>query len=331
MIKTTKNPFKETDTMYTIGIDLGGTNIAVGIVNENNEIIRKGSVPTGADREISYVIDDMAALCMKLIAEEGLTVKDIARVGVASPGTVNPETGVVVYANNLRMHHVPLAKMLTERTGISEIHLANDADAAALGEAVAGAAKGAKCAAMITLGTGVGGGIIIDGKIYSGFNHAGGELGHIVIEKDGRPCSCGRKGCWEAYSSATGLVKMTKEKMEASKDSKMWDLCDGKLEKAGGKTSFKAARLGDKAGKEVVDAYVSYLACGLTNIINIFQPEILSIGGGVCNEGDYLLDPVKKLVFSECYSRDGVPQTEIRIATLGNDAGIIGAAAICNK
>ena len=229
------------------------------------------------------------------------------------------------------MHHVPLAKMLTERTGISEIHLANDADAAALGEAVAGAAKGAKCAVMITLGTGVGGGIIIDGKIYSGFNHAGGELGHLVIEKDGRPCSCGRKGCWEAYSSATGLVKMTKEKMEANKDSKMWDLCDGKLEKAGGKTSFKSARLGDKAGKEVVDAYVSYLACGLTNIINIFQPEILSIGGGVCNEGDYLLDPVKKLVFSECYSRDGVPQTEIRIATLGNDAGIIGAAAICNK
>ncbi|MBE6618993.1 MAG: ROK family protein [Ruminococcaceae bacterium] len=317
--------------MYSLGIDLGGTNIAVGVVNENNEIVLKGSVPTLAEREISLVIDDMAALCLKLIADAGLSVSDIAHAGVASPGTVNPETGVVVYANNLKMNHVPLAKMLSERTGIKDVFLANDADAAAFGEAVAGAAKGARDSVMITLGTGVGGGIIIDGKIYSGFNHAGGELGHIVIEKDGRPCSCGRKGCWEAYSSATGLVKMTKEKMEECPDSKMWDVSEGKLEKAGGKTAFKAARLGDKAGKEVVDTYVSYLACGLTNIINIFQPEILSIGGGVCNEGDYLLDPVKKIIFSECYSRDGVPQTEIRIAKLGNDAGIIGAAALCAK
>ena len=317
--------------MYNIGIDLGGTNIAVGLVNENNEIVLKGSVPTKADREISLVIDDMAALCLKVIADAGLSVSDIEHAGVSSPGTVNPETGVVVYANNLNMHHVPLAKMLSERTGIKEIFLANDADAAAYGEAVAGAAKGAKDSVMITLGTGVGGGIIIDGKIYSGFNHAGGELGHTVIEKNGRPCSCGRHGCWEAYSSATGLIKMTKEKMREYPDSKMWELCDGDIEKAGGKTAFKAARAGDAAGKAVVDAYVGYLACGLTNMINIFQPEILSIGGGVCNEGDYLLDPVKKIMFSECYSRDGVPQTEVRIAKLGNDAGIIGASALCAK
>lgn len=317
--------------MYNLGIDLGGTNIAVGVVNENNEIVLKGSVPTGAEREISLVVDDMAELCKKLIADAGLTVDDIAHAGVASPGTVNPETGVVEYANNLKMRHVPLAKMLSERTGIKEVYLANDADAAAYGEAVAGAAKGAKDSVMITLGTGVGGGIIIDGKIYSGFNHAGGELGHTVIEKGGRPCSCGRLGCWEAYSSATGLVKMTKEKMQDCPDSKMWELCDGDLEKAGGKTAFKAAKAGDAAGKAVVDSYISYLACGLTNMINIFQPEILSIGGGICNEGDYLLNPVKELVFSESYSRDGVPQTEIKIAKLGNDAGIIGAAALCSK
>ncbi len=317
--------------MYNLGIDLGGTNIAVGVVNENNEIILKGSVPTGAEREISLVIDDMADLCKKLIAEAGITVSDIAHAGVASPGTVNPETGVVEYANNLRMSHVPLAKMLSERTGIKDIYLANDADAAAYGEAVAGAAKGTKDSIMITLGTGVGGGIIIGGKIYSGFNHAGGELGHTVIEKDGRPCSCGRKGCWEAYSSATGLIKMTKEKMQECPDSKMWEFCDGSIEKVGGKTAFKAAKAGDAAGKAVVDSYISYLACGLTNMINIFQPEILSIGGGVCNEGDYLLVPIKELVFSESYSRDGVPQTEIKIAKLGNDAGIIGAAALCSK
>lgn len=317
--------------MYNIGIDLGGTNIAVGIVNEKNEIVLKGSVPTKAGRDISLVIDDMADLCKRLVADAGLTVSDIAHAGIASPGTVNPETGFVEYSNNLKMNHTPIVKMLFERIGIQEIYLENDANAAAYGEALAGAAKGVKNSVMVTLGTGVGGGIIIDGKIYSGFNHAGGELGHIVIEKDGKPCSCGRKGCWEAYSSATGLIKMTKEKMQERPDSKMWELCDEKLENAGGRTAFDAAKAGDTAGKEVVDTYISYLACGLTNIINIFQPEILSIGGGVCNEGDYLLVPVKERVFAESYSRDGVPQTDIRIAKLGNDAGIIGAAALCSK
>ena len=317
--------------MYYLGIDLGGTNIAAGIVDENYNIVLKGSVPTMAERDIQFVIDDMADLCKKLIADAGLKVEDIAHAGVASPGTVNPETGVVEYANNLKIRHLPLAKMLTERTGIKNIFLANDADAAAYGEAIAGAAKGASDSVMITLGTGVGGGIIIDGKIYSGFNHAGGELGHIVIEKDGRPCSCGRHGCWEAYSSATGLVKMTREKMNECPDSKMWELCENSIDNAGGKTAFKAARAGDAAGKAVVDSYVSYLACGLANIINIFQPEILSIGGGVCNEGNYLLDPVKEIVAKEIYTCEGTEQTDIRIAKLGNDAGIIGAAALCSK
>lgn len=318
--------------MYYLGIDLGGTNIAVGIVDENYNIVLKGSVPTLAHREISCVIDDMAALCKKLIADAGLTVDDIAHAGIASPGTVNSRVGIIEYSNNLKMKQCPIVKMLSERTGIKNIFVANDADAAAYGEAVAGAAKGVSNSVMITLGTGVGGGIIIDGKIYSGFNHAGGELGHTVIEKDGRPCSCGRRGCWEAYSSATGLVRMTREKMNERHDSKMWALCDGNVENAGGKTAFKAARAGDAAGKEVVDSYISYLACGLTNMINIFQPEIISIGGGVCNEGDYLLNPVKEIVAKEVYTKEATTkQADIRIAKLGNDAGIIGAAALCSK
>ena len=318
--------------MYYLGIDLGGTNIAVGIVDENYNIVLKGSVPTLAHREISCVIDDMAALCKKLIADAGLTVDDIAHAGIASPGTVNSRDGIIEYSNNLKMKQCPIVKMLSERTGIKNIFVANDADAAAYGEAVAGAAKGVSNSVMITLGTGVGGGIIIDGKIYSGFNHAGGELGHTVIEKDGRPCSCGRRGCWEAYSSATGLVRMTREKMNECRDSKMWALCDGNVDNAGGKTAFKAARAGDAAGKEVVDSYISYLACGLTNMINIFQPEIISIGGGVCNEGDYLLNPVKEIVAKEVYTKEATTkQADIRIAKLGNDAGIIGAAALCSK
>ena len=201
------------------------------------------------------------------------------------------------------------------------VHVENDANAAAYGEYLAGSAKGAKNAVCITLGTGVGGGVIIDGRIYSGFNYAGAELGHMVIEVDGPECTCGRRGCFEVFSSATGLVRMTREAMKAHPESVMHTMGE-----PGGRTAFNAMRQGDSAGKEVVDSYIKYLAAGIANVINIFQPEILSIGGGVCNEGDALLNPLKEAVAGEVYTRRGQKNTKIVIATLGNDAGIIGAA-----
>ena len=313
--------------MYYLGIDLGGTNIAAGIVDEKLNIVAKASVPTGAQRGIDVVMDDMAALCKKLLADNNLTVADMAYAGIASPGTCNSATGVVEFSNNIVMYNYPIAKVLSEKLGIEKVYIDNDANSAALAEALVGSAKGATCAVMITLGTGVGGGIVIDGKIYSGFNHAGAELGHIVIEKDGRQCTCGRKGCWETYSSATGLINMTKEKMAENKDSLMWELCGG-IDTVSGKTAFQAKRKGDKAGAEVVDMYVSYLACGLTNVINVFQPEVLCIGGGVCNEGEYLMAPLREIVAKENFARNSANQTTITRATLGNDAGIIGAAAL---
>ncbi|MBR5220222.1 MAG: ROK family protein, partial [Clostridia bacterium] len=182
--------------MYTIGIDLGGTNIAAGIVNDNYEIIQKDSVPTGADRPGEEIVKDMAALCKKIIADAGLTEADIEYIGIATPGTADSDTGVVVYANNLKFLDFPIADLLKKYIGIERVLIENDANAAAKGEAIAGAAKGYANSVMITLGTGVGGGIIIDNKVYSGVNHAGAELGHIVIEYDGVQCSCGRKGCW---------------------------------------------------------------------------------------------------------------------------------------
>ena len=317
--------------MYYIGIDLGGTNIAAGIVDENYKIIKKDKVPTNAKRPADEITKDMAGLCAKLVKDCNLTIDDISYVGIAAPGTANRDLGEIEYANNLPYLHYPIAAKLMEYFPVKAVHIDNDANAAAKGEAIAGAAKGVGTSVMITLGTGVGGGVVIDGNVYSGFNFAGAEMGHIVIKVNGRPCSCGRKGCWEAYSSATGLVKMTREKMNECPDSKMWALCENSIDNAGGKTAFKAAREGDEAGKAVVDSYVSYLACGLANIINIFQPEILSIGGGVCNEGDYLLNPVKEIVAKEIYTCEGTKQTDIRIAKLGNDAGIIGAAALCSK
>lgn len=220
--------------MYYIGIDLGGTNIAIGIVDEKFNIIKKGSTPTKAKRHMDEIMDDMAALCAKLTKEAGLTVDDIVSAGIAAPGSADPDTGVIGYANNLPMLNYPICAKLQERFPVKKAYLENDANAAALGEALAGENRSSKYFLMITLGTGVGGGIILDNKIYSGNRHVGGELGHMVIEKDGRPCSCGRKGCFEAYSSATGLVNMTKEKMLERPDSLMWKECGGNIDNVGG-------------------------------------------------------------------------------------------------
>lgn len=315
--------------MYYIGVDLGGTNIAVGIINENYEIIIKDKVRTGADRGPDAVISDMAELILCLTKRANISFDEIEYVGIAAPGSVDPENIVVKYANNLNMTQYPIGERLKSLIPVKKVYLENDANAAALGEAKAGAGKGRRHLIMITLGTGVGGGIVIDGKLYSGFNYCGAELGHMVIEQDGLPCTCGRKGCWESYSSATGLVNMTKRKLLECKNTVMWEMCDNDIKKVSGKTAYKAKRMGDKAGEEVVEMYEKYLATGLTNIVNIFQPDVLCIGGGVCGEGDYLLNPIKEAVDRDQYGTNShKDKTEIVIAKLGNDAGIIGAGIL---
>ena len=319
--------------MYYIGVDLGGTNIAVGICDKSLKILDKGSVPTNPNRAPELIVKDMADLAARLLEKNGISVSEVASVGIASPGSVNGETGVVMYANNLPFADFPIADIFRKYLPVERVLIENDANAAALAEALAGVAAGVKDSVMITLGTGVGGGIIINGKVYSGFNHTGGELGHIVIHKDGRPCSCGRRGCWEAYSSATGLTNMTKDKIEECKKNGIPSLMVKEMEENGkvsARTAFNAMKAGDAAGAEVVNEYISYLASGLASIINIFQPEVLSIGGGVCNEGDYLLKPLLSLVNDETYGGKTkiCPQTQIKIAQLGNDAGIVGAAGL---
>ena len=313
--------------MYRIGVDLGGTNIAVGLVNDDMKIQVKKSLPTGATRPAEEIVADIATLCKAVCDEAGIALSDVAGIGIATPGIANHDDGVVEYANNLPFHKFPIAKLLSKETGVEKIKIENDANAAAWGEAVAGAAKGTKNSVMITLGTGVGGGIIIDNKVFSGFNYAGGELGHIVIQVDGAPCSCGRKGCWEAYSSATALIRMTKEKIEECRATGRATLMSDQP-KISGRTACDAMRAGDEAGKEVYDLYVKYLASGLATIINIFQPEVISLGGGVSNEGQSLIDALLPIVRAEQYGGGVVPLTQLRIATLGNDAGIIGAAML---
>lgn len=319
--------------MYYIGVDLGGTNIAAGIVTEDYKILDKGSVPTKADREPEMIIKDMAELCGRLLDKHHIPLSEVGYVGIASPGTVNGDEGIIEYANNLPFFRLPIVEIFKKYLPVAHIYIDNDANAAAMGEALAGAAKGSKKSIMITLGTGVGGGIIIDNKIYSGFNHAGGELGHTVIVKDGRPCTCGRRGCFEAYCSATALIKATEETLTECRIKSVPTLMTEEAANFGrvnARVAFNAQKRGDAVAKHLVDDYISYLACGITNLINIFQPEILSIGGGISGERDNLLRPLLALIDRDQYNRDADSEkkTKIVIAQLGNDAGIIGAACL---
>ena len=314
--------------MYKVGVDLGGTNIVAGVIDESNKIIGRHKVKTNVPRSAESIFDDIALCVKKAVEDAGITMDDFATVGTGTPGSVNKKTGVIEYANNLYFEHVPAVEFLSKTLPGKKVYLENDANCAALGEALAGAGKGRDSFVAITLGTGVGSGYILNKKLVTGCNDAGGEFGHIVINFDGEECTCGRKGCWEAYASATALVRQTKRAMEANKDSYMWTLCDGKTENVNGRTAFDAMRAGDEAGKKVVERYIDYIAIGTINVINALQPELICFGGGVSNEGENLLVPLRKRVDEFKYSRYADTQTEITKAVLGNDAGIIGAALV---
>lgn len=317
--------------MYKLGIDLGGTNIVAGVVDEEYKILAKAECKTNIPRPAESVCDSMAEVAKQAAEKAGVNWDDISSIGIGVPGAVNPVTGVIAYSANLLFKDWEIVKMMEERLG-KKVSIENDANAAAYGEFLAGSAKGAINAIAVTLGTGVGGGIIINGKIYSGSNFAGAELGHMVIVKDGKQCGCGRKGCWEAYASATGLINLTKEEIdrEDPETSVMKKLAE-KEGHVSGRTAFDAMRLGDEGGKKVVDEYIDYLACGVASMIHIFQPDVLCIGGGVSKEGDNIILPLREKVAKEIYKGESsCLQTNICVATLGNDAGIIGAAFLDN-
>lgn len=307
--------------MY-IGIDLGGTNIAAGVVDDSGKIIKQLSVPTLATRPAEEIIKDMAAVSKEVVAQAGLDMKDIKSIGIGSPGSVDNANGEIVYANNLPFSHTKMREELQKYIDLP-VNLENDANAAAYGEYIA-MGHGVDSFIAITLGTGVGGGIILNQKIYRGFNGAGAELGHFTLVHNGNPCTCGKPGCWEAYASVTALINQTRAAMEKHPDSIMHKMAqeEGKVS---GRTAFTSAKNGDSAAQAVVDEYIAYVADGVTSIINIFQPDMLVIGGGISKEGDYLLKPLVEITEKFNYNKE-LPKTDIRIATLFNDAGIIGAA-----
>ena len=315
--------------MY-IGIDVGGTNLVAAVVNRQNEIVARAKRRTSESPTAEMLCDDLVGLAMEAAELAGIDRNDVEYVGLGFPGSVDRKQGVVQYTPNAPFRNTPIREWF-HKTWDVPVFVGNDANCASLGEYYAGAARGKHSAVVVTLGTGVGIGAVVEGQSFLGFNGDGMEGGHMVIEFGGALCNCGRRGCWEQYSSATALKRLTREEMLRSPESLMWAMCDGSVDKVGGRTAFQAARNGDAAGKRVVDLYLNYLSVGLTNLVNIFQPEILCLGGGVSNEADDLfLDPLRELVAGQSYnnSKAGAPQTLLVKCQLGNDAGIIGAALL---
>lgn len=310
---------------YYIGIDLGGTNIMTGIVDDQSKLLIKAGLPTPEKASGETIAAVMRQAADMALAEANLTLDDIDSIGVGSPGIVDTQTDSIVFASNLNFKQEPLGAKISQAFEGKPVRLVNDANAAAYGEYIAGSGKDAQSLVMITLGTGIGGGIIIDGHIVTGFAYGGAELGHQVIDMEGRACACGRRGCFENYGSAQGLILTTQAYMRNHPETVMWELCNQSLYNVTGRTAFDAKRAGDAGGEAVVNTYIQHLAVGLGNIINSVEPEILCIGGGVSNQGEYLLSPLREAVYKQLFPFVETKPT-ILTAQLGNDAGIIGAA-----
>ena len=309
---------------YYVGIDLGGTFIKGGIVDDLGNIIYADKTPTESENGADRVAMNISALVKTLLQKVGLNKDDVEGIGMGVPGMIDSKAGNVIYSNNLRWKDFRIGEKVSQLTGL-QVKIANDANVAALGEAKFGAAKGFENVVLLTLGTGVGGGIVAEGKLLEGNKSAGAELGHAVIVANGEQCTCGRKGCLEAYASATALIRDTKRAMEAHKDSKMWEI--GSLEKVTGKVAFDY-KDSDPYAKEVVENYIAHLAFGITNFANIFRPQVILLGGGVCAQGDALVKPLQALLNRDIFAGELGPQVEIKIAELENSAGLLGAAAL---
>ena len=306
--------------MYCFGIDVGGTSVKCGLFLTNGTLVEQWEIPTRLENNGSSILPDVADAIKVKLDERGITKDNVDGVGIGIPGPVN-ENGEVPMAVNLHWGFKAVASELSALTGLPA-KAANDANIAALGEAWKGAAEGSKNVIMVTLGTGVGGGIIIDGKLYTGCNSLAGELGHIVIRQGGEPCGCGRRGCLEAYSSAAALVKFAHRALDAGRESSLRENGSG----LNAKHICDAVDAGDALACELFETYCDDLACGLSSFINIFQPECIVLGGGLAGYGEKLLAPLRKRIEKETFRGD--TNTELVLASLGNDAGLVGAAML---
>lgn len=314
--------------MYKIGVDIGGMSIKIGLVDENGRIIATNRVKTTRDAYKS--LSDAISVINNILINNNLSYNDIKGIGVGCPGSVDRKLGKIDILPNLEWENVDIVDYIKKFIP-TRVEISNDANVAALGEAIYGVAKDYNTSILFTLGTGVGGGIVIDKKLYEGGFSRGAELGHTTLIYDGEQCTCGRKGCVERYVSATALINQTKQAMLLDKNSLMWQETKGNIDSVDGKTAFSCAEKGDKTAKKVVDQYVAYLGESIMNMLNIFRPDAFILGGGISGQGDNLVKPVKEYLEKFNYGYKNAPRAEILVATLGNDAGIIGAAALLDE
>ena len=313
--------------MYYIGIDIGGTNLKAGLVDESYQITAARKMPLKFE-SMEQMGETLAEMAIALAEENNIPRDQVASVGMGFPGPVDNKRGVVVKTVNIPIRSMPVAEMFHKYWDLP-VYLGNDADCAALGEFYHYEDKNIESLILVTLGTGIGTGIILGGKIHTGINGCAGEGGHIVIVHNGYQCTCGRKGCWERYASANALIRQTIAAMDEHPDSAMWGLAGGALNRVDGRTAFEAMRKGDATARAVVDQYLEYLGEGLSNFVNIFQPEVIALGGGVSHERDEdLLVPLQSMVLEQCFGREAEKHPKLVKARLGNDAGIIGAALL---
>ena len=312
--------------MYYIGLDVGGTTFKAGVVTEDGRIVHKDAMPTGIERPYQEIIADMAALCKKVAADAGIEMSEIKSIGVGVPGLFDNKTGMIPFCTNLGWHDIPFVAEMKKHLD-TPVYGDNDATVAGLAESVAGVSAGIKDSVFLTLGTGVGGGIIIDGKPYSGAHGCGSEIGHMMIKMGGELCTCGNYGCFERYASATAIIREARKAIVEYPESSMLAACGGDPEKLNAKIVIDAARAGDEAAKAVFGGYVQALAVGIINIINMLDPEVIVLGGGVSAAGEFLLDAVREAVKPMVFFKT-MPYARIELAQLGNDAGIIGAAML---
>ena len=313
--------------MVYLGVDIGGTGIKVGVVTKEGKLLYKDTAPTQAELGYEVLAQDIGKLIKKVMDSQNLKLDDIEAVGMGCPGSVDEKNGMVLYANNICMTNAPLCDEVRKYID-KPTYIGNDANCAALGEFFALDDKNASNFVAVTLGTGVGGGIIINKRIYTGFNGSAGELGHITLTMDGEPCTCGRKGCFEAYASVTALNRQAISAIEKNPKSLLAEKINENGGKSNGKIIFECYHKGDDTAIKVVNKYIEYVSHGLVDIVNIFQPEYLAIGGGISAQGDTLLKPIAEYVRKNSYGAEYNKNTKVVAAKLGNDAGIIGAALL---
>ncbi len=310
--------------MYYAGVDIGGKNTKMGIVDDFGNVLSSMTYKTQMERGYDAILLEMISNIGYMCQETGFDMKELSGIGIGVPGIVNSRAGLVMSCSNLNWKGVDLAGDVRNLTG-KTCKVCNDANCAALGEQRFGSGKNFKNIVFITLGTGVGSGIIIDGKLFEGLGCAGAEAGHMGIQVEGDKCACGNKGCWEEFISAKAFVAQTKEAIEKHKDSLLAKICkDG----VSGKSAFIAAREGDAVAKAVVEKYIKYVVYGIIGLTNILHPQAFVLGGGIANEGAELILPVKRMLNEYIDNNGFYPYVDVVGASLGNDAGYMGAAAL---